>query len=148
MRHFKSSMTILVLTAVAVLSIVVWKTGGAAQLSDSRQALGKSRLEAAQKLYDLRVEKFRIGEVLSDDVYTWSRHVLHAEADLARTAKERASAAAGHLSRMKTLQDFMTEERRKNPQGCYDRFQILAVDYYVKEAEFGADGSGLNADRP
>jgi chromosome condensin MukBEF complex kleisin-like MukF subunit len=148
MRHFKSPLIILFLTTITVISIAVWKTGGAAQLSDSRQALGKSRLEVARQLYDLRVEQFRTGEVVSDDVYTWSRHVLHAEADLARTAKERASAAAGHLSRMKTLQDFFAEEMRKNPHGCYDRYQILAVDYYVKEAEFSADGSGLNGARP
>jgi hypothetical protein len=148
MRHFKSSMTILFLTTITVISIVVWKTGGAAQLSDSRQALGKSRLEAAQKLYDLRVEQFRTGEVVSDDVYTWSRHILDAQTDLARTANERAAAAAGHLSRMKTLQDFFAQERRENPKGCYDRLQLLAVDYYVKEAEFRADGSGLNGDRP
>ena len=108
-------------------------------LSARQKALGQARVEAARASFERHWKEYLSGELLATDVYTWSCHILDSQRDLAAADGERATAIADHLARMNTLKK--TFERTGPHKDNISQSARLAVDYWVKEAEFWASVS-------
>ena len=63
----------------------------------------KAMFEAAKKTSDVTAEEYDFGRVTLTDVYAWSRRLLDAERNLAKTKQAEIDACAGHWKRMKRL---------------------------------------------
>jgi hypothetical protein len=96
----------------------------------ARQAL----LEAAKTAYQGYTNRFQI-EPTRDDaevMYRWSRRWLEAEHSLANAKDKRVAAYAGHLERMRTLEE-VREKLVKD--GFASKVDLAAVRFYRLEAE-------------
>jgi hypothetical protein len=112
------------------------KSGAAQFLHEELSELGKVRLEAAQKTFDLLFKPFRTGmgsRPETERVYDWSKRWLDAELENCSNDSLRAAAYERHLERMKELQgDVKSAQSRSRDSSA----QITAVDYYRAEAAF------------
>ena len=94
--------------------------------------LAKAKLEAAKKAYEkiLENEKLVTG-VLPNSHYTWSKHWLEAELDLAKTRAERVKAYSGHLDRLNA----MIKNYKAELQIAGKATLPPEIEYYRLEAE-------------
>jgi hypothetical protein len=98
--------------------------------------LGKARIEAAQKTFDLLFKAYRIGigsRPEAERVYHWSRRWLEAELEACCEKPDKLAAYEKHLSRMKELQE---DIKAAQSVGRALPAQSAAVDYYRAEAGF------------
>jgi hypothetical protein len=95
-------------------------------------SLAHARLQAALSQYELTWSYYQQARLDSYQVYVWSRLVLDSRRDLADKPADRIAAIEDHLSRMKTLQEFIKKVRRYGFGSSYD---VGASEYYRLEAE-------------
>jgi hypothetical protein len=98
--------------------------------------LGKVRIEAAQKTFELLFKPYRSGvgsRPEAERVYHWSRRWVEAELDIAYEKAERIAAYEKHQARMKELQE---DIKAAQSAGRALPAQSAAVDYYRAEAGF------------
>jgi hypothetical protein len=120
--------------AIVAVSAIAMAALKAAERERARQSLGRVRLYAALQGYQECFRRFDGGEVRLNEVYTWSRRVLESQRELENTRSGRASAAAAHLSRMKTVRKTCEMPEKKGE--CLDPSEARALDYLIKEAEY------------
>jgi hypothetical protein len=104
-----------------------------AELSTRQKALARARMESARVSYETHLKLFQFGEIVADDLYTWSRHLLDSQRDVAVTADERAAAYTGHLARMTAIKKSLDA---LGPKEDPAPGAIQSVDYWIKEAEY------------
>src|SRR5439155_5524439 len=93
---------------------------------------GKTRIEAARKLYERWARQYAAGSIDAEGVHQWSSRLMEAETQLVRQQKERISAAEAHLGRMRDLQK-LVRQVTANRRSSLDSY--LAADNYCAEAE-------------
>jgi len=111
--------------------------GGASEFLRHEMAeLGKARVEAAQKTFDLLFKAYRTGigsRPEAERVYHWSRRWLDAELEMCCEKPDKLTAYEKHLARMKELQE---DIKAAQSVGRALPAQSAAVDYYRAEAGF------------
>jgi multidrug resistance efflux pump len=105
------------------------------------KALFQARLDAARKAYDEAVRSTQLAKRAQDlliplvrpgDVCFWSRRWLNAQRDMSAKKEDRIAALAGHLQRMKEMQQRVVE---MNKNGLASSLEVTAVEFYRIEAE-------------
>jgi hypothetical protein len=103
---------------------------------DKIEELGSVRYQSAQKGYDLASTAFSRGEEKCESVYEWSKYILEAQRDNAKSDDEKKKSFFDHENRMKMMKDFVDKENRLHPEACLSPLQIQLIDYYYKEAVY------------
>jgi hypothetical protein len=124
--------TIYLAAILIPLAVILGANRGEDQ-SARLQALGRARVEAARACLEVEIKLFRSGEVVSDDIYTWSRRLRESRIDLASNKAERASADAEHLERMMDLKKAL---EALGPKDCPPEDAARKIDYWIKEAQY------------
>jgi hypothetical protein len=112
------------------------KGGSSEFLRHEMAELGKARIEAAQKTFDLLFKAYRTGigsRPEAERVYHWSRRWLEAELEACCEKPDKLAAYEKHLARMKELQE---DIKAAQSVGRALPAQSAAVDYYRAEAGF------------
>jgi hypothetical protein len=94
----------------------------------------KAMLAAAKKTSDLTTEEYAFGRVTLTDVYAWSRRLLDAERNIAKTKQADIDAFAGHWQRMKRLHGKVAALFQAAVRGG-EAQKLHATEFYVAEAE-------------
>jgi hypothetical protein len=128
-RPFRLAVLILVLAApAALLSPAQGSQGEAA-------ANAKARLEAARKVYEGSLRRYKTGppEPLNvEKFYWWSRRWLEAQQELATKKEDRVAAAEAHLTRMRSLEKTL---RAMHKDGAALDIEVVGAEFYRLEAE-------------
>lgn len=136
-RRWRSTTVFLAVVLLAGMALAA-QQAGPGKAADAKQADPRqAKLEAAKALYEglQQAREAGLGGVDGSGLteqYTWSRHWMEAERDLAPDAAARRAAAAAHLDRMRPA--LKSLERLFKVGGTHFR-DVLAARYYVAEAE-------------
>jgi hypothetical protein len=106
-------------------------------------ANAKARLEAARKVYEGYLDRYKRGEpqpLNAELLYRWSRRWLEAQQELATKKEGKVAAAEAHLTRMRGLEKYL---RSAHKSGVAATFDVAGAEFYRLEAErWVAQGKG------
>ncbi len=105
-----------------------------AQAGQGQKANAKARLQAARKVYEGYLSRYKIGPsqpLDAEKLYQWSRRWLEAQQDLALKKADRVAAAEAHLARMRRLEQTMRDLARKEVAP----YEVAGAEFYRLEAE-------------
>ncbi len=104
------------------------------QADDQARANAQGRLEAARQVYAGIIKNYEAGQVGLDfeKLYWWSRRWREAQHDLSDKKEDRIAAAQAHLERMRKLEGWVKESRKK---GFLTLVEVAAQEFYRLEAE-------------
>jgi hypothetical protein len=100
---------------------------------NSLEALGKARVAAAVKTFELSWLYYSENRIDASDVYSYSRLRLMAEQDSAIDKAGRVEATRGHRERMAKL---WNKVARVKKLGFSNTLDVNEAEYYLREAEF------------
>ena len=97
-------------------------------------ALAKLRAEAGVKAFEMTWLYYSENRIPSEKVYWSSRRLLEAQRDAAADGPGRVAAFEAHLERIGRLE---TKNSRIRKLGFVNSLDVLDVDFYRKEADYG-----------
>jgi hypothetical protein len=98
-------------------------------------ANAKARLEAARKVYEAYLDRYKRGEpqpLNAELLYRWSRRWLEAQQELATKKGEKVAAAEAHLTRMRRFEEYL---RGMHKSGVAATFDVAGAEFYRLDAE-------------
>jgi len=122
---------------LAFLILGLLSTGWLQGAPDAEQAktlarLGKERVEAARKTYQVMWTNYREGRYPADTLYRWSVRWLDADRQLSDQAADQLAAYKTHFERMRELERLVISVNRAG-QATVD--EVSSAEFYRAEAE-------------
>jgi hypothetical protein len=123
-------------TLILVLAATRAALLGPARAGEGKAAANaKARLEAARKVYEVYLDRYKRGEpqpLNAELLYRWSRRWLEAQQELATKKGDKVAAVEAHLTRMRWLEELL---RRMHKSGVAATFDVAGAEFYRLEAE-------------
>jgi hypothetical protein len=119
------------------VTLVLTALSLAGEPAPEKAANAKARAEAARKVYECMMERYRLDAGFKFDpeqAYQWSRRWMEAEREAAGAKAGRVAAVEGHLERMKKWEKVMETDNAPG-RHLYSPGDYAAAQFYRLEAE-------------
>ena len=114
------------------LALLLPGAGSEGDNAREASAIARGLVDAARKTYEAYEKDFYEGRGIQENVYRWSRRWLKAQVAIAKSERERVTAAEAHLARMTRLEKMA---RKRLDARVAPLQEYTAASYYRLRAE-------------
>ncbi len=115
--------TLLAFVLVCCLALAWWRWH-AFGVPDELNVVREELRDNAKQTYEMMMARYKVGIVIEDDVYRWSKALMEREREVSKTRNQEIQAIRDHVERTRTL-----------CKSVHERSSLAKVAYWCTEAE-------------